>query len=109
MPATMLLQTQSPAALLLLLRTEYATQLASCTVCAGPVDLIVTPDPCYGTMPNAAAGWIGFYAVCCPRCKMHFPGDTSGTGLSSGKPTTLEQHRAAIQNAVVSWQGVVAP
>lgn len=108
MPAMMLLQTQSPAAVLSLLRTEYAAQLASCTVCAGPAQLIVTPDPCYGGVPNAEVGWIGYYAVCCPTCNVHFPGDTSGTDLSSAKPATLEEHRAALQNAVDSWQGVVA-
>lgn len=103
-----LLQSQSSAAVLLLLRTEYAVQLASCTICAGPVELIVTPDPCYGGMANAEASWIGYYAVCCRNCNMHFPGDTSGTDLSSAKPATLEEHRAALQNAVDSWQGVVA-
>ncbi|MGI4735558.1 MAG: hypothetical protein ACRYG7_10305 [Janthinobacterium lividum] len=108
MATMMLLQTQSPAAVLSLLRTEYAAQLASCTVCAGPAALIVTPDPCYGGIPNAEAGWIGYYAVCCPSCKVHFPGNTSGTSLSNAEPTTLEQHRAALQNAVDSWQGVVA-
>jgi hypothetical protein len=107
-PALMLEQTLTPAAVLSLLRTEYAAQLANCTVCAGPVELIVTPDPCYGGVPNAEAGWIGYYAVCCPTCKVHFPGDTSGTDLSSAKPATLEEHRAALQNAIDSWQGVVA-
>jgi hypothetical protein len=109
MPTMMLLQTQSPAAVLSLLRTEYAAQLASCAKCAGPAELIVTPDPCFGTQPNIEAGWIGYYAVCCPKCKMHFPGDTSGTALGSTQPVTLEQHRVALQNAVDSWQGVVAP
>jgi hypothetical protein len=103
-----LFYTQTPAAVLSLLRTEYAAQLASCTICAGPVELIVTPNPCYGSQPNAEAGWIGYYAVNCPKCKMHFPGDTSGTGLSNAQPATLEQHRAALQSAVDSWQGVVA-
>jgi hypothetical protein len=108
MPALMLLQTQSPAAVLALLRTEYAAKLASCAKCAEPAELIVTPNPCYGTMDNVKAGWIGYYAVCCPNCKIHFPGDTSGTALGSTPPVTLEQHRAALQNAVDSWQGVVA-
>lgn len=108
MPAMTLLHTQSPAAVLSLLGTEYAAQLASCADCAGPAELIVTPDPCYGGVPNAEVGWIGYYAVCCPTCNVHFPGDTSGTGLSNAQPTTLEQHRAALQNAVDSWQGVAA-
>lgn len=68
-----LLQAQSPAAVLSLLGAQYAAQLAACADCAGPAQLIVTPDPCYGTQPNAAAGWIGYYAVRCPRCPGALP------------------------------------
>ncbi|MGI4736470.1 MAG: hypothetical protein ACRYG7_14945 [Janthinobacterium lividum] len=103
-----LLQTQSPAAVLSLLGTEYAAQLASCTDCAGPAELIVTPDPCYGTQPNAEAGWIGYYAVRCPECQVHFPGDTSASAGTSPKPATLDEHRAALQSAVESWNSIAA-
>ena len=103
-----LLQTQSPAAVLSLLGTEYAAQLAKCEDCAGPAQLIVTPDPCYGTMPNAVAGWIGYYAVRCPRCAVHFPGDMSASAGGSPKPATLDEHRTALQSAVDSWNSVVA-
>jgi hypothetical protein len=108
MPAMMLLQTQSPAAVLLLLCTEYAAQLANCTDCAGPGELIVTPDPCYGTQANATAGWIGYYAVRCPRCRVHFPGDMSTSTGGNLEPATLDEHRAAMQSAVDSWNSVVA-
>jgi hypothetical protein len=108
MPTMMLLQTQSPAAVLSLLRTEYAAQLASCTDCAGPGELIVTPDPCYGTQSNVAAGWIGYYAVRCPQCRVHFPGDMSASAGGILQPTTLDEHRAALRSAVDSWNSVVA-
>ncbi len=103
-----LLQIQSPSAVLSLLRAEYTAQLASCTDCAGPAELIVTPDPCYGTQPNAEAGWIGFYAVRCPTCKVHFPGDTSATTIPTMQPDTLTEHRVALQNAVDSWNTLPA-
>lgn len=108
MPAMTLLQTQSPAAVLSLLGTEYAAQLASCTDCAGLAELIVTPDPCYGTQPNAAAGWIGYYAVSCPECQVHFPGEMSASAGASSTPATLNEHRAALQSAVDSWNSVAA-
>lgn len=103
----MLLQTQSPAAVLSLLGTEYTTQLRICEDCAGPAQLIVTPDPCYGTQPNAA-GWIGYYAVRCPKCQVHFPGDAVATAGSATNPAALEQHRAALQSAVDSWNSLLA-
>jgi hypothetical protein len=103
-----LLQAQSPAAVLLLLRTEFTAQLACCQDCTGSAELIVTPDPCYGTMPNAFAGWIGYYAVRCPKCQVHFPGDMSASVGSRPTPATLEEHRAALQSAVDSWNSVVA-
>lgn len=103
-----LLQTQSPSAVLSLLGTEYTAQLAKCEDCAGPAQLIVTLDPCYGTMPNATAGWIGYYAVRCPQCRIHFPGEMSASAGGSPTPATLDEHRAAMQSAVDSWNSVVA-
>lgn len=103
-----LLQTQSPAAVLLLLSTKYAAQLASCTDCAGPAKLIVTPDPCHGIQPNTAAGWIGYYAVRCPECQVHFPGELSASAGGSLTPATINEHRAALQSAVDSWNSVAA-
>jgi hypothetical protein len=103
-----LFHTQAPAAVLTLLGAEYAGQLARCADCAGPAELIVTPDPCYGTMPNAAAGWIGYYAVRCPRCQVHFPGPASADAGNSAPPTTLAAHRAALQSAVASWNALAA-
>ena len=103
-----LLQIQSPTAVLSLLRTEYASQLASCTGCAGPAELIVTPNPYYGEMDNTDAGWIGYYAVRCPQCQIHFPGELSASAGGSPTPATLDEHRAALQSAVDSWNSVVA-
>lgn len=105
-----LLNTQSPAAVLALLSAEYTAQLATCADCAGPAQLIVTPDPCYGTQPNAAAGWIGNYAVRCPRCQGYFPGEVLaiGTAGHTAAPATLAAHRAAMQSAVASWNSLAA-
>jgi hypothetical protein len=103
-----LLQSQSPSAVLQLLGTEYAAQLAKCEDCTGSAQLIVTPDPCFGNQPNADAGWIGYYAVRCPQCRIHFPGDMSASAGGHLEPATLEEHRTALQSAVDSWNSVVA-
>jgi len=103
-----LLQIQSPTAVLSLLGTEYTAQLAKCENCVGPAQLIVTPDPCFGTQKNADAGWIGYYAARCPHCRIHFPGDMSASAGGNPTPATLDEHRAALQSAVDSWNSVVA-
>ena len=103
-----LFQTQSPAAVLSLLGTEYTAQLANCEDCAGPAQLIITPNPCYGNMDNAAAGWIGYYAVRCPECQVHFPGELSASTGGSCAPATLDEHRAALQCAVDTWNTLLA-
>ncbi|WP_151086860.1 hypothetical protein [Hymenobacter baengnokdamensis] len=59
-------------------------------------------------MSNAVAGWIGPYAGRCPECQVHFPGDMWASANGSPKPTTLDEHRAALQSAVDSWNSVVA-
>ncbi|GAA4501362.1 hypothetical protein GCM10023172_23080 [Hymenobacter ginsengisoli] len=103
-----LLQTQSPTVVLVVLRAQYARKLRRCAGCHSRPELIVTPDPCYGTMSNATAGWIGYYAVRCHRCQVHFPGDTSASNSANPTPTTLDEHRAALQSAVDSWNSVAA-
>jgi hypothetical protein len=98
-----LLQTQSPTVLLVVLRAQHAAKLRRCEGCGSRPELIMTPDPCYGTMPNDAAGWIGYYAVRCRKCQVHFPGDTSATAIPATKPDTLDEHHLALQNAVDTW------
>jgi hypothetical protein len=102
------------------LRAEFTPKLARCEDCSTTsAEIIVTPDPLFGKTPNEDAGHIGYYAVRCTHtdclsCGIPVPGDRWFHNTLDGQrsqadqiptPVTLEDHRAAIENAVAVWNG----
>lgn len=82
---------------------QFSAELLTCDDCGARGEVLRTPDPCYGSTPNAEAGWIGYYAVQCTNCGLPFPGDRFAAGERAEDPVTLSEHRAAMQSAVNEW------
>lgn len=97
------------------LALTFKPYLVLCDDCSGQAELVVTPDPLYGNGVNAEAGWIGYYAVECTQCGIPVPGDRwFNNTLDGGRiplterladPVTLDDHKAAMENAAAVWNG----
>jgi hypothetical protein len=111
-------QTQATEQQLAGFKAELNRQLCLCEDCRGSGEIIVTPDPLYGTPEtgmNVDAGWIGYYAVICTECGIPTAGDRWFHNTLDGKrvkapvripdPVTAQEHYAAMENAAVLWNG----